>query len=118
MKGEAPPSAGSPNAAPVAVPADHSGDVETRLRRLEDNYAKYSEALDFLGKVYAQQKQQQAQQAEGEHDPETRCSRSRSSRTSRPARSMVPRQAPVTVIKAFDFACPYCQRTASTWTTS
>jgi len=54
-----------PGAAPVNTQADHSGDVETRLRRLEDNYAKYAEALDFLNKVYAQQKaQQQAQQRE------------------------------------------------------
>jgi hypothetical protein len=54
---------------PAAVAADHSGDVETRLARLENNYAKYAEALDFLGKVYAQQKQQQQQKAAEEHDP-------------------------------------------------
>src|SRR5215218_5141899 len=56
-----------PAVGPVA--ADHSGDVETRLRRLEDNYAKYAEALDFLGKVYAQQKQQQAEKEAQEPDP-------------------------------------------------
>jgi len=53
----------------VAVEADHSGDVETRLRRLEETNAKNAEALDFLAKVYAQQKAQQQQKAAEEHDP-------------------------------------------------
>lgn len=56
-------------ATPTTAEADHSGDVETRLRRLESNYAKHAEALDFLGKVYAQQKAQEQQQAREEHDP-------------------------------------------------
>ncbi|MBL0215558.1 MAG: hypothetical protein IPQ07_16950 [Myxococcales bacterium] len=59
----------APSAAPVNTQADHTGDVEARLRRLEDNYAKYAEALEFLGKVYAQQKAQQAQQEAEEPDP-------------------------------------------------
>src|SRR4051812_17848947 len=59
----------APGVSPVSSQADHSGDTETRLRRLEDNYAKYAEALDFLGKVYAQQKAQQAQQEAQEPDP-------------------------------------------------
>ena len=53
----------------AAVAADHSGDVETRLRRLEETNAKNAEALDFLAKVYAQQKAQQQQKAAEEHDP-------------------------------------------------
>jgi hypothetical protein len=44
------------------VKADHSGTMEERVARLEDNFARYGEALDFLAKVYAQQKQQQEQQ--------------------------------------------------------
>ena len=56
--------AAEPAAAPSAK-ADHSGSVEERLARLEDSYAKNAEALDFLNKVYAQQKaQQQAQERE------------------------------------------------------
>jgi len=39
-----------------------SGDLEARVKKLEDQNAKYAEALDFLQKVYAQQKQQTAQQ--------------------------------------------------------
>jgi hypothetical protein len=45
------------------VKPDHTGSLEDRVARLEDNYAKYAEALDFLAKVYEQQKaQQKAQQ--------------------------------------------------------
>jgi hypothetical protein len=43
---------------------DHTGSVEDRVARLEANYDKYAEALDFLGKVYEQQKAQQKAQAE------------------------------------------------------
>src|SRR5262245_20163945 len=57
------PGATSPAAGPVKV--DRSGTVEERVARLEDTLARNAEALDFLNKVYAQQKaQQQAQQRE------------------------------------------------------
>ena len=42
----------------AAAMADHSGSVEERLMRLENELAKNREALDFLGKVFAQQKAQ------------------------------------------------------------
>jgi hypothetical protein len=43
---------------------DHSGSLEDRVARLEGNYDRYAEALDFLGKVYEQQKAQQKAQQE------------------------------------------------------
>jgi hypothetical protein len=49
---------------------DHSGSLEDRVARLEANYDKYAEALDFLGKVYAQQKQQQDRARRDEADPD------------------------------------------------
>jgi hypothetical protein len=64
-KGETP--AATP---PVATKVDRTGSVEDRLARLEDNFAKYSEELDFLAKVYANQKQQQQQQARNEPSPD------------------------------------------------
>ena len=48
----------------AAFKGDHSGSVEERVARLEANYDRYAEALDFLGKVYEQQKAQQKAQAE------------------------------------------------------
>jgi outer membrane murein-binding lipoprotein Lpp len=39
-----------------------SGDLEARVKKLEESNAKYAEALDFLQKVYAQQKGQADQQ--------------------------------------------------------
>jgi hypothetical protein len=48
----------------AAFKSDHSGSVEERVARLEANYDRYAEALDFLGKVYEQQKAQQKAQAD------------------------------------------------------
>ena len=48
----------------AAAKGDHSGSVEDRVARLEANYDRYAEALDFLGKVYEQQKAQQKAQQE------------------------------------------------------
>src|SRR5438132_13379229 len=91
-----------PAVAPPAQ-ADHSGDVETRLRRLEDNYAKYAEALEFLGKVYAQQKAQQQQQEAQEPDPTAVFAVNVSENV---AMGMVegPIGAPITIVEAWDFA--------------
>jgi hypothetical protein len=58
-----PKSDASGASAPSATKVDRSGPLEERVARLEDTLAKNAEALDFLNKVYAQQKaQQQAQQ--------------------------------------------------------
>jgi len=43
---------------------DHGGSLEDRVARLEGNYDRYAEALDFLAKVYEQQKAQQKAQQE------------------------------------------------------
>jgi PBP1b-binding outer membrane lipoprotein LpoB len=40
--------------------------LEARVKKLEDTNAKYAEALDFLQKVYNQQKQATAQQERDE----------------------------------------------------
>jgi hypothetical protein len=57
------PGATSPAPGPTKV--DRTGTIDERVARLEDTLARNAEALDFLNKVYAQQKaQQQAQQRE------------------------------------------------------
>lgn len=67
-KADTPPPAEAAPTGPLKV--DHSGTVEERVARLEDNFTKYGEALDFLGKVYAQQKQQQQAQEREEPAPD------------------------------------------------
>jgi outer membrane murein-binding lipoprotein Lpp len=52
-----------------AVGAGGGGDLEGRVAKLEADNAKYKEALEFLQKVYNQQKGQQQQQEESEPDP-------------------------------------------------
>ena len=88
-------------------------ELDARLQRLELQFVKYTEALDFLAKVYAQQKQQEAAQAREELAPDTVFAVDVSKDV---ALGQVdgPASAPVTIVKCFDFACPYCQRVAST----
>lgn len=70
--GQARPERDKPGAGPVK--ADHSGSVEERLARLENNYAKYGETLEWVNGIHEQQAQQAKQQAEQrrreEPDPE------------------------------------------------
>jgi hypothetical protein len=48
----------------AAFKSDHTGSLEERVARLEANSDRNAEALDFLNKVYEQQKAQQKAQAE------------------------------------------------------
>ena len=109
----APATAEKPGAAEAAAPGDHSGSVEERLRRLEDQFAKNAEALDFLNKVYAQQKAQMQAQERDEPAPDAIFAVNIADDV-KLGKVEGPANAPVTIIKAFDFACPYCQRTSAT----
>jgi hypothetical protein len=80
------------------------GNLEARVKKLEEQNAKYAEALDFLQKVYAQQKQQQAQQEESEPDPNAMFAvdiapNIKGGLVEGPATG-----APVTIVEAWDFA--------------
>ena len=99
MKGAPSPTA----EAPAAVKVDRTGSVEDRLARLEDNWAKHAEALDFLNKVYAQQKAQQEQQKREEHDPNAVFAVNIDQNVKL---GLVegPNTATVTIVEAFDFA--------------
>ncbi|HEX8114089.1 MAG TPA: hypothetical protein VF516_40435 [Kofleriaceae bacterium] len=56
------PTGGDP---PAGLKIDRTGSVEQQLARLQDAYDRNAEAMDFLNKVFAQQKaQQQAQERE------------------------------------------------------
>ena len=97
-KAEAPASQAAP-----APSADRSGTLEERVARLEDNYAKYAEAFDFLGKVYAQQKQQQQQQAREEPAPDAVFAVDVAPNV-KGGLVEGPQQALVTIVEAWDFA--------------
>jgi hypothetical protein len=96
-----------PGAQAAPVKADHSGSIEDRVARLEDNYAKYAEALDFLGKVYEQQKaQQKAQQERAQRedpDPDAVFAVDISSNV-KLGTVEGPSSALVTIVEAWDFA--------------
>jgi protein-disulfide isomerase len=92
----------------IAKPADS---IEARVAMLEAQIAQYAEALEFLKKVYEQQKAsteaQEARELAGDGvyavdiAPNVKL-------------GMVdgPATAAVTIVKAFDFACPYCEQTS------
>ena len=82
----------------AVVKGDHSGSVEERVARLEANYDRYAEALDFLGKVYEQQKsQQKAQQERAQREVDIASS-------VKLGQVEGPSTALVTVVEAWDFA--------------
>lgn len=95
---------------PAAATADHSGTVEDRLTRLETEAAKNREALEFLNQVYAQQKAQMDAEAAREPAPDAMFAVPVAGNI-KANMSEGPAAAPVTIVKAFDFACPYCMKT-------
>ena len=114
-KGAEPTATGATPPAPSKL--DHSGTVEERLARLEAAYDHNAEALDFLNKVYANQKQQQKaqqEQADREDPAPDAVFAVNVADDVKAGQVDGPATAPVTIIKAFDFACPYCQRVATT----
>ena len=106
--------AADPGAAQVAVPAlPSNASVEERVARLEAMMKKYEAPLDFLAKVYAQQ-EQQAKQQQREEPAEDAVFAVDVSNDVKAGQVDGPADAPVTIVKAFDFACPYCQKVSGT----
>ncbi|HEV7555573.1 MAG TPA: thioredoxin domain-containing protein [Kofleriaceae bacterium] len=109
-----------PKPAPGAIPVATGGTVEDRIARLETNMAKYTEALEFVNKVIAQQKGQAEAQKKQQQEEEENAAAPDATFAVDIANDVKagqvdgPATALVTVVKAFDFACPYCQRTAAT----
>jgi hypothetical protein len=51
--------AAAPSGPPAPGKIDRTGSTEEQLKRLQDAYDRNAEAMDFLNKVYGQQKAQQ-----------------------------------------------------------
>lgn len=78
--------------------------LEARVKKLEEQNAKYAEALDFLQKVYQQQKQQQQQQEQDEPDPNAVFAVDVTPNIQGGLVEGPATGAPVTIVEAWDFA--------------
>jgi len=92
---------------------DRGGTVEQQLARLQDAYDRNAEAMDFLNSVYNQQKAQRAAQERDEAAEDAVFAVDVSGEV-QAGQVDGPAGAPITIVKAFDFACPYCQRVSPT----
>ena len=83
---------------------DGGGNLEARVKKLEEANAKYAEALDFLQKVYAQQKAQQVQQQRDEPAPDAVFAVDVQQNIAGGLVEGPATGAPVTIVEAWDFA--------------
>lgn len=99
------------NAPAPATPLDNKSQaaLEERLSRVEQYLAKNAEAIDIINKLVAQQKQTAAAQEASEPAPDAIFAVAIADNV-KAGLVEGPAGAAVTVIKAFDFACPHCQR--------
>lgn len=95
---------------PAAAAAAPSGDIEERLRRVEAILAQNADALELLRKVYEQQKRQVEDEDSREAAPGAVFGVAIDQNVAAGLVDGPP--AYVTIIKAFDFACPHCERTS------
>jgi len=89
--------------APGATKVDRTGTLEDRVARIEDTLSKNAEALDFLNKVYAQQKAQQQAQQQSEPAPDAVFAID-VSQSVKAGLVEGPVGATVTIVEAWDFA--------------
>lgn len=115
VKAPAPTEAPKPGVKPLAEKpsAPHTGSLEERVAALEARLDRSAEALNFLDQAYAAQKQQQEEKERGEPAPDAvfAVDIAQDVKAGLVEGSV---DAPVTIVDAFDFACPYCRRVSST----
>jgi protein-disulfide isomerase len=88
---------------------DPDAPVKERVERLEGILASYSEAMQFLKSVFEQQKAERDAQEEHDPDPDALFAVD-VAKAVKAGQLEGPANAAVTIVKAFDFACPYCEK--------
>ncbi|MBA3541805.1 MAG: thioredoxin domain-containing protein [Deltaproteobacteria bacterium] len=108
---QATPERPDPSMQPTA--ALGQGTLEERVAALEARLNKSKEALDFLDMAYQQQKQQAEQKERAEPAPDAIFAVNIDDNL-KMGLVKGPLDAPVTIVDAFDFACPYCRKVSTT----
>jgi len=88
---------------PTAHPGGTGDQLADRMHNVETTIIRYQEALEFLNKVYAQQKAQQEQQEASEPDP-TAVFAVDISGALKAGQTEGPNSAIITIVEACDFA--------------
>ncbi|HEY6174320.1 MAG TPA: hypothetical protein VIX73_07755 [Kofleriaceae bacterium] len=88
---------------PAGLKIDRTGSLEQQVARLQDAHDKNAEAMDFLGKVYGQQKAQQ-EAAERDEPAEDAMFAVNVADDVRAGQVEGPASAGVTIVEAWDFA--------------
>jgi protein-disulfide isomerase len=105
--GHAPPPQQPVSNSPQAQPP--RGDLEARLAELEAWRKKHQESIDFLEQVFEQQKAAAAAAELNEPDPDAMFAVDVKAAV-KAGQVEGPPTALVTIVEAWDFACPYCAR--------
>jgi len=93
----------------AAAAGQQEASVMERLHKIEVSLARREEALGFLEAAFTQQKRAQEEKEAGEVDPDGVFAVDVSGPV-KAGQTEGPATAAVTIIKAFDFACPYCEK--------
>ncbi len=104
----------APKPTPMAEkPVAHTGSIEDRVAALEARLDRSAEALNFLDQAYNAQKKQAEDKERSEPAPDAIFAVDIAGNL-KAGQFDGAIDAPITIIDAFDFACPYCRKVSTT----